>query len=362
MTTRREAIMTAATALGAAICDALDLSEAVPDEPTPAPAPVPAEPIQYGAIIEPEAPVLEGVEKVVFGVQMRKTDGDSIDIANRWWADKYMGYRASARLAYVNCEDIMLHNYGPMIVMRGCDDIYINRVWSLDARHSETYGIGILRATDTLGKIRVTNTKFVGSEPLPNSGDPRAVFCLQGKDGDDVCTDWELSRFHYENCVMLPKLNEDGSVASDSRYLNVDGISIERGHDDGVIEHGFIDNCSDAGIDCKGHNVLINQVDIANCRQSLKLWDTSERYGRIISRTPRFAHILAASSSQQVEGERIVIDRLECPDAPTKPVVAFEGRKDVVIRTLIAPEGQKLFTKTNDADGSTLWVNGTQVL
>ena len=59
----------------------------------------------------------------------------------------------------------------------------------------------------------------------------------------------------------------------------------------------------------------------------------------------------------------IVISQFEAPDAPDKPIVRFEsGPRHVVIKKLIAPEGQKLFTVENAAQGSTLWINGEQVL
>jgi len=354
MTTRREAIMTAVTALGAAICDALDIPEAdvsepVPEDPEPT---VPAEPVQYGAILEPEEPIITQEEASVGAGGINRKAGQSIAMKDAWWSDNWIGWKGNDSganpLADVSCEDVFLERFGPLIVMRGAPSIYLNRIMSIEASVS-SYGIGFLRATDTIGKLRAHNLTFRGEREITNANDAFAAICLWGKDGD-TCTDWEISRFDFRNVIM----------AAGNNYANADGISVERGHDLGLIEHGVIKNVSDAGIDCKGENCRINQVDIEGARQSLKLWDASDKHGRIISRSPRFAHIIAKPGGST---EAIVIDRLEAPDAPTKPIVAFEsGPRKVVINTLIAPEEQKLFSVENAAEGSQLWINGSQVL
>lgn len=352
MTTRRDAIMTAVTALGAAICDALDLPET--GEPTPT---VPAEPVQYGAIVAPAPPVITA-EPQARGNPISRTAGQSIVQSDVHWTDSWMAWKGNdvsdGPLVEVRCEDILLERFGPYIVMRGAPSIQLSRIASLEARHS-SYGIGFLRATDVIGKLRASDLRFVGADPVANANDAFAPICLWGKDGD-TCTDWAIERFDFRNVIM----------AEGGNYQNADGISVERGHDFGLIEHGVIKNVSDAGIDCKGYNCRINQVDIESARQSLKLWDATPHHGRIVSRTPRFAHILAASDNEQVLDEPIIIDRLEAPDAPDKPVVAFEGGKTVIIKMLIAPEGQKLYTTTGKArtadKPAELWVNGERVL
>ena len=236
-----------------------------------------------------------------------------------------------------------------MIVMRGAPEIVLERIESTEGRPS-SYGMGLLRATDRIGRLRASNLRFSGAREIDNANDAFAAICLWGKGDDDICTDWQITRFDFANLVMK----------SGKRYRNADGISVERGHDDGLIEHGVIRNVSDAGIDCKGANCRINQVDIAEARESLKLWDSSSRHGRIVSRSPRFAHIIVAGSGQPGP---IVIDRLECHGDPSRPVVAFEGApRDVVIRTLVAPDGQKLFSVNNRARGATLRVNGDYAL
>ena len=113
MTTRREAIMTAVTALGAAICDALDIPEADISEPVPeAPEPtVPAEPVQYGAILEPEEPIITQEESSVGAGGINRKAGQSIAMKDAWWSDNWIGWKgndSSANpLADVSCEDVL---------------------------------------------------------------------------------------------------------------------------------------------------------------------------------------------------------------------------------------------------------------
>ena len=352
--------MTAVTALGAAICDAIDIPDGN-SEPAPTPAPtVPAEPVKYGAIIEPAEPVITAEEPIKGWGAINRKAGQSIVQSNLWASDNWIGWKANGTesnpLEEVRCEDVLLERFGPYIVMRGAPVIDLRRIKSVEAGTS-SYGIGFIKCTDTIGSFRAVDLIFDGEGIAQNANDAFAAVCLWGKDqGSDICTDWQIERFMLRDCLM----------ATGDNYANADGISVERGHDQGLIEHGLIDNCSDAGIDCKGYDVRINQVDIANCRQSLKLWDASNRIGRIISRTPRFAHILAASDNEQVEDEPIVIDQLELYGDPGRTVVAFEGQKNVVIKSLVHHEAEiselKMFTKTNKAEGSTLWVNGIQVL
>lgn len=323
--------------------------------PAPTPTPVPAQPSPYGAIIEPEEPVITAPQMPGWGPVQRK-DGQSIIQHDAWRTDRYAAWKADdVRLELVNVSDILLERMGPYIDMRGADSIRMSRVKSVEGKYT-SQGFGLLRATDTIGSFYGEHLIFEAEGKSVNVNNAWAAICLFGKDVDDVCTDWSVQYFRFKNCLMA-----DGEY-----YRNCDGIAIERGHDSGLIENGVIDTCSDAGIDCKGYNVRINQMDIASCRQSLKLWDGSDRHGRIISRTPRYAHILAASDNEQVADAPIIIDRLECPDAPDKPVVAFEGGKTVIIKTLIAPEEQKLYTADSKARAADkpaeLWINGSQVL
>jgi len=309
-----------------------------------------AQAADYGRILPPAPPRISTRVKKGHGAQGAST-GRALSVSDAWWTDMWIGIKANdiKNLGPVRFRDVRLERYGPMIVMRGAPEIILDRIESIEGKPS-SYGMGLLRATDRIGRLQASNLRFSGAREIDNANDAFAAICLWGKGEDDVCTDWQITRFDFANVVMK----------QGKRYRNADGISVERGHDDGLIEHGMIRNVSDAGIDCKGANCRINQVEIAEARESLKLWDSSMRHGRIVSRSPRFAHIIIAGSGRP---EPIVIDRLECHGDPSRPVVAFEGApRDVVIRTLIAPEGQKLHSIAQRSKGSTLRVNGRSVL
>lgn len=309
-----------------------------------------AQAADYGRILPPAAPQISTRAKEGHGAR-GATSGKALIVSDAWWTDMWIGIKANdiKNLGPVLFRDVRLERYGPMIVMRGSPEIVLERIESTAGKPS-SYGMGLLRATDRIGRLRASNLRFSGAREIDNVNDAFAAICLWGKGDDDVCKDWEITRFDFANVVMK----------QGKRYRNADGISVERGHDDGLIEHGVIRNVSDAGIDCKGANCRINQVDIADARESLKLWDSSTRHGRIISRSPRFAHVIVAGSGRP---EPIVIDRLECHGDPARPVVAFEGApRDVVIRTLIVPGGQRLFSLAQRSKGSTLRVNGRRVL
>jgi hypothetical protein len=310
---------------------------------------VPALAAPYGQILPPEPPRITTPRKTGEGAR-NISSGQSLTVSDAWWSDKWIGIKANGTtdMGPVHFTDVRLERYGPMIVMRGSPEILLDRIESFEARPS-SYGMGFLRATDRIGRLRARNLKLVGAREINNTNDAFAAICLWGKGTDDVCRDWEISRFDLRNLIM--KKGE--------RYRNADGISVERGHDDGLIENGMIRNVSDAGIDCKGANCRITQVDITGARENLKLWDSSTRHGRIISRSPRFAHIIVASSSGQGP---IVIDQLECHGDPKRPVIAFEGSsREVVVRTLVAPEGQVLYTADDRSKAASLRVNGTKV-
>ncbi len=311
---------------------------------------VPALAAPYGRILPPEPPRITTPRKSGEGAR-KMSSGQSLTVSDAWWSDKWIGIKANGTkdMGAVHFTDVRLERYGPMIVMRGAPEILLDRIESLEAR-SSSYGMGFLRATDRIGRLRAHNLKFVGAREIDNANDAFAAICLWGKGAEDVCRDWEITRFDLRNLVMK----------KGRRYRNADGISVERGHDDGLIENGVIRNVSDAGIDCKGANCRITQVDIAGARESLKLWDSSTRHGRIISRSPRFAHIIVAGNNGQGP---IVIDQLECHGDPTRPVIAFEGTsREVVIRTLVAPKGQILYTADERSMSASLRLNGTKVL
>lgn len=310
---------------------------------------IPALAAPYGKILPPEPPRITTPRKEGEGAR-DISSGKSLTVSDAWWSDKWIGIKANDTkdMGPVRITDVRLERYGPMIVMRGSPEILLNRIESLDARPS-SYGMGFLRATDRIGRLRARNLRFTGAREIDNVNDAFAAICLWGKGADDVCRDWEITRFDLRNLVMK----------KGKRYRNADGISVERGHDDGLIEHGVIQNVSDAGIDCKGANCRINQVDICGARENLKLWDSSTRHGRIISRSPRFAHIIVAGSGGQGP---IVIDHLECHGDPSRPVFAFEGAsREVVVRTLIAPTGQVIYIADERSMAVSLWVNGTKV-
>lgn len=311
---------------------------------------IPAEAAEYGRILPPAPPRVTTRRQKGRGALGAAT-GKRLAISDSWWTDKWIGIKANdvKDLGPVSFRDVKLERYGPMIVMRGAPSIILDRIESTQGEPS-SYGIGLLRATDRIGMLRASNLRFSGAREIDNVNDAFAAICLWGKGEDDICRDWEITRFDFANIVMT----------KGKRYRNADGISVERGHDDGLIEHGVIRNVSDAGIDCKGANCRINQIEIEGARQSLKLWDSSSRHGRIVSISPRFAHVIIAGTGRR---EPIIIDRLECHGNPDRPVVAFEGApRPVVIKTLVAPDKQKLFSQALRSAGSSLHVNGLKIL
>ena len=297
----------------------------------------------YPRIAEPAAPNITAAPAVApmpGPVLWKPTAGKAVVIENTHMVDnplRVKGGQLSAGVPQLILRDVLAVKCGPLVQLRNVDQVVLERVASVDAYASGTYGLGLIRLTDRIGSLRVSDFRWEGAQEAPNTSDAWSVINLWGKDADDTCSDWQIRRGVIRNARM----------GSGSNYLNADGISTERGHTNGIIEDIFIEGVSDAGIDCKGVGCRIRQVEVRDARQSFKLWSSGE-HGRLVSRDPRFAHIISKP------GATIVIERLEVSGDPTKPLVAFEdGPSHVIIKSGDWSPEQKL-AKFDGAAGATL--------
>lgn len=323
MISRRQFIASA-TVWAIATADSLGLT----DEAVASPAlrTVPTAPARPKNLSQP---VAKGV--------WNKARRESSVTTNRHFVDQWIGTKANGTLLdRVEWRDVLAERYGPLVVSGGANEIVMERVWSLNAVPSPNYGVGLLTVSGPVGRMRIEDFKVVGGSPSPPSSKAMAAICMWGKWDEAGCSNWEIKRGVIDNLFM---------TKSSKRYENIDGISLESGWTDGLIEDIRIDGVSDAGIDLKGNNCRINMADISNARENLKLWRSSERHGAVVSRNPRFAHIISAGR----DGQNI-FEYFEAHSAG-RPLVAFEGPGNIHFRTLACHSDQKIST----GNGKVTW-------
>lgn len=343
------------------LAEQADIYDRYFSEPVDPPVEPPLEPPSpYGPILAPVGADMAGISSQTRTNPLNRSEGSSIVQSNAWLTDCYAWWAAGqVTLANVDCSNILLESVGPYINMRGCPSIKLDRIKHINARYSRTYGFGIIRMKDAVGSFHASNLIWHGSQVIPNSNDAWAAVCGQGKNAGDGCADWSISRFDFRNCLM----------GAGSEYQNADGISLERGWINGLIENGYIENCSDAGIDLKGAGCTINQVHIKGCRQNLKLWSSGD-HGRIVTEDPGVAHFIVKPFAGSDPGEAIVIDRLEVLGDPDKPLFRYEdnsggaGHVKIVVTELVAPEGQEIYQLASNRAGMTaeVWIRGEQII
>ena len=132
---------------------------------------LPAQAADYGRILPPAPPKITARAKQGYGAR-GATPGKALTVSDAWWTDKWIGIKANdvKDIGPVRFSDVRLERYGPMIVMRGAPEIVLERIESTEGRPS-SYGMGLLRATDRIGRLRASNLRFSGAREIDNAND-----------------------------------------------------------------------------------------------------------------------------------------------------------------------------------------------
>lgn len=315
MTTRREAIMTAATALGAAICDALDIPEA-------GAAPTPTRGIQP-VNIAPPVTTGEPADWPTWEASATATMFGPKRIANGGTLTK-MGYGSDAPIGMA-LHDIDADRASLVTRAAHMKNATFERIRIREGRYGSS-GVGIATLWGLIGHLTIKDVSYTGPVEPMATNDILAFIALKGKprfDADGNPTGNTEANIDIENGGGTFDINgfEFSNLAiTDTSYPNTDGISTERVYS-GSIRNGSIVNVMDACLDLKG-DVRADNVYLSQARNGIKAWQ-DQRHGTIGFGT--FRHSCVFVGKWTGESQRIItFDYVELDD-PTTGFLGGDG-------------------------------------
>lgn len=286
---------------------------------------------------------------MAYGPGPSEISSGNLSFSDQAYQDRYLRFStptSSNLVENVAISDIDLLNYGPLARFDALahENLSFQRVRSLNSAPF-TPGYGLILIKGLIDGLLVEDAEWSGGTPAQETIE--AVFRVGGANKDPEVnggTNLTFRRLKAQNAL---------TVGAD--YENMDFMAIEGGYVGGLIEQVDFDTASDAGIDLKGDDWRIHLARIASCRQSIKLWGSSDRHGAIETISPVVAHILIAdATTNRFEFVRALGSDL------TRPLVQFENAvSHITIDQVDLQPGQRILLVGSETIGSTVTIEGT---
>ena len=363
MTTRREAIMTAATALATAICDAMGLPSTV----EPAPEPTPAPTSEFGPFTPPTIalPRLDDVMEVDVTWSTQKPSETFTGFGPRHIQNAgtlfELGYSKSPAHG-AGFQDVQVDAGALLVKAAHCKDMRMERV-NFDFGKQHVNHRGICRLYGLIGHTVIKDVRWIGDPAVGDTNSIMAMILLGGKprylpDGSDAGNTEENIDVEYGGGTFeIDGFDLQNSLINDPSYPNTDGISIERVFS-GTISNGRCVNVMDACFDLKGdiraHNIYASQA-----RNGIKFWQ-NQHHGSVMLGTFRHACIMAGKYMWDSD-RKITFDYLVLED-PFTPLLGSDSYAAHVVINAGEWSPEQIWFANDCASGSTVTLPDGTVL
>jgi hypothetical protein len=275
----------------------------------PPPPPPPSDPVLDDTTM-PDAPIFPiGTQETAPAF---KATTSTVSVQDKNFTDDYIAVKHTDRTLFVqqlDMSDCMGSAVGSFFYCgAGCGvgKAYISRIDG----ENQLKGRPAFRLFGPSEEIIVEDV-WLGYQDLPNTDTGDIATGLQigekfdnSLTGSALAADMErkrikllrVTRMHVEN--ILDDWPQD-------RYWNGDGVTVEESVDRTEIDHLFVKNVPDGGVDLKSRSNWIGLLRVEQARAAAKLWDDTT-IERVVSLNPRCAGGIGGASHFRLQGN---IDR-----------------------------------------------------